>query len=146
MGNGYGVCPDSPSGVAYADELLDAALSCPNVVLWLNGHHHANRVVAHHRQGGGGLFEVTTASMTDFPTQARVMELVRQDDGVLRITSTIYDHAAPLDPGPEPADVAGLASLHRQLAANDAWRGGARYGLGGTPVDRNVHLMVPPVR
>ncbi|NED98015.1 hypothetical protein G1H11_22205 [Phytoactinopolyspora alkaliphila] len=143
MGNGYGICPDSPAGVAYAAELLEVALSCPNVVLWLNGHHHANRIVAHHRRGGGGLFEVTTASMTDYPTQARVLELIQQDDGVLRITSTIVDHGAPLDPGPEPTDVAELASLHRQLAANDVWRGGARYGLGGTPVDRNVHLMVP---
>ncbi|SDS57365.1 hypothetical protein [Jiangella sp. DSM 45060] len=143
LGNGYGVCPDDEAAVAFAGELLEVALGCPNVVLWLNGHHHANRVVAHHRPGGGGLFEVTTASMVDWPTQARVIELVRQPGGILRITSTIVDHNAPLDPGPRPRTPGELASLHRQLAANDVWRGGARQGLTGTPPDRNVHMLVP---
>ncbi|WP_157987721.1 TIGR03767 family metallophosphoesterase [Jiangella endophytica] len=146
LGNAYGVCPDDHAAVAFAAELLEVALSCPNVVLWLNGHHHANRVVAHHRPRGGGLYEVTTASMIDWPTQARVIELVRQPDGVLRMTSTIVDHDAPLDPGPDPRSPGELASLHRRLAANDVWRGGARQGLTGTPPDRNVHLLVPPVR
>ncbi|WP_053207769.1 metallophosphoesterase [Jiangella muralis] len=143
LGNGYGVCPDDDAAVAFAGELLEVALGCPNVVLWLNGHHHANRVVAHHRPSGGGLFEVTTASMVDWPTQARVIELVRQPGGMLRMTSTIVDHDAPLDPGPRPRTPGELASLHRQLAANDVWRGGARQGLTGTPPDRNVHLLVP---
>ncbi|SED69039.1 hypothetical protein [Jiangella alba] len=143
LGNGYGVCPDDEAAVAFAGELLEVALGCPNVVLWLNGHHHANRVVAHRRPRGGGLYEVTTASMVDWPTQARVIELVRQPGGILRITSTIVDHDAPLDPGPQPRTPGELASLHRQVAANDVWRGGARQGLTGTPPDRNVHMLVP---
>lgn len=146
LGNAYGVCSDDGPAVAFAGELLRVALSCPNVVLWLNGHHHANRVVAHHRPGGGGLFEVTTASMVDWPTQARQVDLVRQPDGVLRVTSTIVDHDAPLNPGPDPRTPDELASLHRQVAANDVWRGGARQGLTGTPQDRNVHLLFPPRR
>ncbi|NUT18937.1 MAG: hypothetical protein HOV77_07105 [Hamadaea sp.] len=140
--NGYGVCPDHPGERAYADELLRLATGCPNVILWLNGHHHANRVVAHHRGDGGGLYEVTTAAIADWPVQARTLQIARESGGGLCITSTLIDHLAPAAPGPDRHTSPWLAALHRELAYNDAVRAGRTGAVGGA-LDRNVRLRLP---
>ncbi|GAA1569622.1 TIGR03767 family metallophosphoesterase [Dactylosporangium maewongense] len=140
--NGYGVCPDHPGERAYAGEILRLALGCRNVVLWLNGHHHANRVVAHHRGDGGGLFEVTTAASADWPVQARVLQIARERSGGLCITSTLVDHDAPVVPAAGQDTTDRLAALHRELAYNDAVRAGRTGAAGGAP-DRNVRLRLP---
>lgn len=140
--NDYGVCPERAGERAYATEVARLALGCRNVVLWLNGHHHANRVVAHHRPGGGGLYEVTTAAVADWPCQARLLEISREPSGVVRITSTIVDHAAPPALDGPPSSSPDLATLHRELAFNDAARAG-RTGAYGTNLDRNVCLRLP---
>ncbi|MEV0732685.1 hypothetical protein [Polymorphospora sp. NPDC050346] len=145
MTNAYGVCPDRPAERAFADELLRIALRCRNVVLWLNGHHHTNRIVAHFRAGGGGLYEVTTAAVTDWPSQARLIEVAVEADGTCCLTSTMVDHDSPAVAGPDldPASVPALAALHRELAYNDGVRAG-RWGAGGSVADRNVRMRVPP--
>lgn len=140
--NGYGVCPDHPGERVYADELLRLALGCRNVVLWLNGHHHANRVVAHHRGDGGGLYEITTAAITDWPCQARLIEIGREPSGVLNVTCTLVDHSAPAVPVGREHTLPWLAALHRELAYNDAVRA-ARVGAAGGALDRNVRLRLP---
>ncbi|HEY8472678.1 MAG TPA: TIGR03767 family metallophosphoesterase [Natronosporangium sp.] len=126
---------EAPGERAHADELLALALRWPNVVLWLNGHRHEHRVLGHRRPTGGGLLEVTTAAIMDWPSQARLIELAVTEDGALRVTSTMVDHAAPVNPTGEPDGVGWLASLHRQLAANECWRAGRRRA--GSPADRN---------
>ncbi|TMC39088.1 MAG: TIGR03767 family metallophosphoesterase, partial [Chloroflexi bacterium] len=68
----------NPRGEQRADELLELLLRFDNVILWLNGHIHGNRVVA--RKGerhGQGFWEVTTASLVDWPCQARLVEVFR---------------------------------------------------------------------
>ncbi|MEV6963974.1 metallophosphoesterase [Hamadaea sp. NPDC051192] len=140
--NGYGVCPDHPGERAYADELLRLAVGCRNVILWLNGHHHANRIVAHHRGDGGGFYEVTTAAIADWPVQARTLQIARERDGGLCITSTLIDHVAPAVPGADRYTSTWLASLHRELAYNDAVRAGRTGAVGGA-LDRNVRLRLP---
>jgi metallophosphoesterase (TIGR03767 family) len=110
--------------------LLDTLLRFGNVVLWLNGHIHANRVRARPdpRKQGGGFWEVTTASLVDWPCQGRIVEFVDAGDGLLAIACTMVDHA-----GSE------LAALHRELAGN-APAAGFASGRAGTPLDRNVIL------
>ncbi len=110
--------------------LLDTLLRFGNVVLWLNGHIHANRVHARadSRGQGGGFWEVTTASLVDWPCQGRIVELVDPGDDLLAIACTMVDH--------EGSD---LAELHRELAGNSPVAGFAS-GLIGTPLDRNVLL------
>jgi len=121
-------------GSAHVDpgRLLDTLLRFGNVVLWLNGHIHANRVRAipdPRRQGqGGGLWEVTTASLVDWPCQGRVVELFEAGDGMVAIACTMVDHE-----GSE------LAAAHRELAGN-APAAGFTSGRAGTPLDRNVIL------
>jgi len=115
----------NPRGERRADELLTLLRRFSNVVLWLNGHIHANRITPR-----GGFWEVTTSSMVDWPCQVRLIEMFRTRDGLLAIGCTMLDH-----------DGAGLAGLHRELAGNvplngfDSWR-------PGTPDDRNTVLLL----
>jgi metallophosphoesterase (TIGR03767 family) len=114
------------------DELLDSLLRFRNVVLWLNGHIHANRIQARPDSSGrgGGFWEVTTGSLVDWPCQGRIVEITDPGDGLLAIACTMVDHQ-----GSE------LASLHRELAGN-APAAGFASGRAGTPLDRNVILPV----
>lgn len=122
-------------------KLLALLLSFDSVVLWLNGHTHTHAIRPRRLPGGGrGLWEVTTASLIDWPCQARLIELF-MGDGVLGIASTMVDHDAPPLAGGAEAG-AELAALHRELAANVPWAGiGSR--LAGRPEDRNVVMSRP---
>jgi hypothetical protein len=121
--------------------LLSTLLRFDNVVLWLNGHTHTHAIRPRSDPGGAGrgLWEVTTASLVDWPCQARLIELVDMGDGALAIASTMIDYDGPADPGGAETSLE-LASLHRQLAANMPMAG---FGsaLEGTPLDRNVIMM-----
>jgi hypothetical protein len=114
--------------------LLAALKGSANLVLWLNGHIHMNQV-----QPRGTFWEVTTASLVDWPCQARLVELIEAGGGRLAIACTMVDHGSPLDPE-DAADSAQMAALHRELAGNVPGQG---YGSrrGGTELDRNVILL-----
>jgi metallophosphoesterase (TIGR03767 family) len=134
-------------GGAQVSELL---LRFPNVVLWVNGHTHRNTVTAYPRAGGavvpGGFWEVNTAAHIDWPQQARVVELVDNRDGTLSVFGTLVDHAGPMSPGSSPTGPLALASLSRELGAND-WQDVAYTatvdGRRGSLEDRNVELVIP---
>ena len=120
-----------------------------NVVLWLNGHIHANRVSARgdERGSGGGFWEVTTASLVDWPCQSRLVEVIDAGDGFLAIACTMVDHDATNSGGAGRAQGAhsnagertDLAALHRELAGNVPYSG-FESGRAGSPLDRNVIL------
>jgi metallophosphoesterase (TIGR03767 family) len=124
---------DRDSVHAEPRRLLDVLLRFANVVLWLNGHIHANRIRAHRDESheGRGFWEVTTSSVVDWPCQGRVIEIVEAGDGGLAIACTMVDHE-----GSE------LGAIHRELAGNEPG-GGFDSGRAGTPLDRNVILPVP---
>jgi metallophosphoesterase (TIGR03767 family) len=122
------------------EQLLALLLRFQNVVLWLNGHIHANQVRPRSDPGGGrGFWEVTTSSLVDWPCQARLVELFDAGDGVLAIACTMVDHDGAIRTGDAGLD--DLAGLHRELAANvphngfDSWR-------PGRPADRNAILLI----
>jgi metallophosphoesterase (TIGR03767 family) len=122
--------------------VLDLLLSHPNVVLWLNGHIHANRVTARpDPRGIGGFWEVTTSSLVDWPCQGRLVELLDLGDGLLGIACTMVDHDGALEPGEAESSLE-MAGLHRELAGNLAWSGFAG-DRSGTVLDRNVLLPLP---
>ena len=112
--------------------LLETLLRFGNVVLWLNGHIHANRVRAHRDEShdGRGFWEVTTSSVVDWPCQGRIVEILEAGEGLLAIACTMVDHE-----GSE------LGAIHRELAGNEPG-GGFDSGRAGTPLDRNVILPV----
>jgi hypothetical protein len=115
----------------------------PNVVLWLNGHTHINRVKPRRDPAvpARGFWEVTTCSIADWPCQTRLVELVDRG-GHLSIVCAMVDHDTP--PAPSSLETSDdLAALHRELAAN-APLAGAGSHLAGVPSDRNVELRVRP--
>jgi metallophosphoesterase (TIGR03767 family) len=131
-----------------SDEVLALIHRFGNVVLWLNGHTHIHAARPRHDPTGRsrGFWEVTTGAIMDWPCQSRLVEIVDEGDGMLSLICTMVDHDAPLRPpspqDPEFATVPGLASWHRELAAN-APRMGFGSALPGTPADRNVILRLP---
>jgi metallophosphoesterase (TIGR03767 family) len=132
-------------------ELREVLLAHPCVVGWVNGHTHKHAVSVIRSDGApGGFWQVTTASHIDWPQQARIIELLETDRGLV-LGCTVIDSAAPashrkaIDPA-GLADPSALAALARELAAND-WQvrdqitadGGAG---AGTAADRNVALAI----
>jgi metallophosphoesterase (TIGR03767 family) len=130
---------------AGGEEVRDLLLRYPNVVLWVNGHTHRNQVIPHPRPidagFAGGFWELNTAAHIDWPQQSRVVEIVDNRDGTLSVFATIVDHAGPVSPWSQPTSMLGLASLAREISAND-WqdRNDARRG---DVSDRNVELLIP---
>ena len=115
-----------------ADDLLELLWRFDNVLVWLNGHTHGNRITP--RRGprrGHGFWEVTTGSIIDWPCQSRLVELYATAGGMLAVGCTMVDH-----------DGEGLAGLHRELAAN-VGLGGFDSVRAGTPADRNAILLRP---
>jgi metallophosphoesterase (TIGR03767 family) len=130
------------SGHVSPEDVLALLLRFGNVILWLNGHVHANRVRPRRdaRGAAAGFWEVTTASLVDWPCQGRLVEVVDAGDGMLAIACTMVDHdrmSADGD-GRQPD----LARLHRELAGNAPFVGFAS-GRAGSPGDRNVILPLP---
>jgi metallophosphoesterase (TIGR03767 family) len=126
-------------------EVRDLLLRYPNVILWVNGHTHRNQVLPHARAAGsgvgGGFWEVNTAAHIDWPEQSRIIEVVDNLDGTLSVFCTIVDHGGPVSSGGALSSTAALASLSRELSAND-WQDRTDARRGGVE-DRNVELLVP---
>jgi metallophosphoesterase (TIGR03767 family) len=119
----------------------------PCVVLWVNGHTHRHQVTPVCRPDGRiGCWQVTTASHIDWPQQSRVVELLEAPDGTVTIACTVFDTAAPAEPASGQDDPLTLASLSRELSAND-WQTRHEIVAGnagaGRPQDRNVILTIP---
>lgn len=131
----------------HAEEFLAMLLQYPNVIAWLNGHTHINTVQAHSRDsapgtpGTGGLWEITTASCIDYPQQNQLVEVVDNRDGTLSLFAVTLDHASSPIWLEGDFSQEGLASLSRQLGAND-WTADPMMRRG-SPLDRNVELLLP---
>lgn len=124
-----------------ADQIEALVLRFPNVIAWVNGHSHENTVIARKRADNkGGFWDIGTAAHIDWSCQSRLLEVLDNRDGTLSIFSTMIDHAAPIVPGGSDP-VLELASISRELAANDFQAGFASKGPG-KPEDRNVELLI----
>jgi 3',5'-cyclic AMP phosphodiesterase CpdA len=100
----------------------------PHVFAVLSGHTHENRISPRHGPGGG-YWLVSTASLIDFPQQARALRLFETTDGGVALQTWMLDHV--------PTE---LGDISRELAYLDA-QGGRPQGFAGTPQDRNVTLF-----
>ncbi len=128
--------------LVHAEEFIAMLQRYPVCIAWLNGHTHVNTIKAHSRQGGvGGFWEITTASCVDFPQQQQLVDVVDNRDGTMSIFVTALDHAAPATWTQGDLSQTGLASLSRELAANSPLSKPTL--LAGSPLDRNVELLMP---
>jgi len=121
----------------------------PNVALYVAGHGLEHRLTPKPdpQRRSGGYWEVSTGSPLDFPMQSRVLEIVDNGDGTISVFSTVYDTAAPLNPGegkdPTPDDGVNqtlLAAVARQVGMRDPQLNPAASGLAAS--DRNAELML----
>jgi metallophosphoesterase (TIGR03767 family) len=114
----------------------------PNVIAWVNGHSHVNRVWARPDPAGrsGGFWEVNTAAHIDAPQHARLVEVADNHDGTLSIFGTVIDHAGPAAVPHDATDVLSLASLAREFSYNEPQA--KTPGSAGGPGDRNVELLI----
>lgn len=114
---------------AGGDALLGLLDRHPRVLAAVSGHTHRNRIVP--RPGPrGGYWLISTASLIDYPQQARALRVYATPAGAA-LQTWMLDHV--------PGGVAGLGDISRELAFLDA-QGGRPQGFAGGPLDRNVTL------
>jgi 3',5'-cyclic AMP phosphodiesterase CpdA len=100
--------------------MLDAS---DHVIALISGHSHRNRITPR-----AGYWMVSTASLVDFPQQARMFRLRRTGTDRTVLETWMVDH-----------DGRGLAGSSRELAYLDAQGGRPQHFAGGVR-DRNVRL------
>ncbi|WP_128376670.1 TIGR03767 family metallophosphoesterase [Streptomyces cavernae] len=121
------------------DEVLALLASHRNVLAWVNGHSHRNRITPHSAPDGRSFWEISTASHVDFPQLARVIEVADNHDGTISVFTTLIESAAPHRTDFADLSQTGLAALYREISFNAP---GARSDLSGTAGDRNTELVL----
>ena len=115
--NGY--VPAGEPARILQDEVRELALSSPHVAAWVAGHVHTHMAIRHGTDERC-FWEITTASLIDWPQQGRVLEFALESDDTVAIVSTVYDHSAPATWSAERLDShRDLAAISRVLAVND---------------------------
>jgi Calcineurin-like phosphoesterase len=114
------------AGSEGGDQLLSLLDAHPRVIAALAGHTHRNSI-----EPRGRYWLINTASLIDYPQQARALRVLRTTGGGVAIQTWMLDHAFPGD----------LGTISRQLAYLDA-QGGRPGDFAGTRLDRNVTLYL----
>lgn len=110
------------------EELLALLDRHPGVIAALSGHTHRNRIEPR-ATSAGGYWLISTASLIDYPQQARALRVLATRRGGVAIQTWMLDHVFPGD----------LGTISRELAYLDA-QGGRPEGFAGGRLDRNVTL------
>ncbi|MFJ6135078.1 TIGR03767 family metallophosphoesterase [Kitasatospora sp. NPDC092286] len=123
------------------NELVALLQRYPNVVAWVNGHTHMNKITAHgHGVPERAFWEINTASHIDYPQHARIIEIADNGDGTLSLFTTLIESAAPYATDFGNTSDAGLAALYRELSYNDPYANPAK--LLGSAGDHNTELVL----
>ena len=111
---------------AGGQQLLGVLDEHPRTLAAVWGHTHRNRIVP--RPGRhGGYWLIGTASLVDYPQQARALQVLATAGGGVALRTWLLDH------------VGELGDISRELAYLDA-QGGRPQGLAGGRLDGNVTL------
>ena len=122
------------TSTAGAQALLELLDGHPRVLAAIWGHTHRNRIVPR-PSAGGGYWLISTASLIDYPQQARAVRVLETAGGGAALQTWMIDHV--------PGGVHGLGDISRELAYLDA-QGGRPQGFAGGALDRNVTLYRRP--
>jgi hypothetical protein len=122
------------SDAVSSDDLKNLIVQYPNMFLWLVGHQHVVRIraIAGPDPAHPGFWEVQSGSIADWPSQARIMEIVANDNDTLSIFGTMFDY--------DTVDC--MERRFRRLTLMD-FMSGWTADLTGTRLDRNVELIIP---
>jgi 3',5'-cyclic AMP phosphodiesterase CpdA len=116
------------TGSSGGDLLLALLDRHPRVIAALSGHIHRNAIEPRFTDTGG-YWLISTASLIDYPQQARALRVIATSGGRVAIQTWMLDHVFPGD----------LGTISRQLAYLDV-QGGRPQGFAGGRLDRNVTL------
>lgn len=115
-----------------------------NVVAWINGHAHAASVTRHASHGQRGFWEITAASIIDWPCQFSTVTVYDHPTHGTVLTVDKHDLTTRDWTGGHTDDpVTDLAGLHRLLAANQADFGRIFPGMQNYDT-RDLTLVLPP--
>ncbi|MFE9579968.1 TIGR03767 family metallophosphoesterase [Nocardia sp. NPDC006044] len=137
--------PERPQELRYSGaQLIELLRRFPNVLGWVNGHTHMNKITPWPGPTPEqGFWEINTASHIDFPQLGRIIEITDNRDGTVSLFSTLFEAMSPYSVDYDDHSPLGLASLYRELSYNDIHRSA---DLAGAPPDRNVELVVKVLR
>ena len=110
------------------DQVLSVLDRAAAVIATLAGHTHRNRITAR-ATPSGGYWQIETASLIDYPQQARALRVLATAGGGVAIQTWMLDHVFP----------GALGTISRELSYLDA-QGGRPEGFAGGRLDRNVVL------
>jgi hypothetical protein len=113
---------------AGGDEILALLDRHPRVIAALSGHIHRN-LIEPRFTSAGGYWLISTASLIDYPQQARALRVIATRGGGVAIQTWMLDHVFQGD----------LGTISRGLAYLDA-QGGRTHEFAGSRLDRNVTL------
>lgn len=130
------VAPAPLENTIGGDGLIALVAADPAVIAVVSGDTHAHQIVPR-QTASGGYWDVRTASLIDFPQQARLLRVLELADGRHAIETVVLDHLGDH----AAAGQRGLAGVARDLAYLDH-QGGRVRGDAGRPEDRNARLYL----
>jgi hemolysin type calcium-binding protein len=145
--------PRNSSPVHEGEDLRALLSEHHNVIAYVAGHTHENKVLACGSDdgcpAGGNWWEINTAAVADWPQQSRLIEVMDNRDGTLSLLGTLTDPGGPLAVPDSGTPAAGfgndqLASISHAVTANDPQLGDGTAEGGAQ--DQNVELLVDDPR
>ncbi len=132
LGDGSGLGGSVQPDAWTADQWRELIGQYPNVVFSMVGHSHEHRVTLEGPPGARGWWEVMSSALADYPHQQRIVEIWDEDNGWLRLHSTVVDWRTDGDK---------VGADGRELAILD-YTSGWSPGGQATVEHRNVDLWI----
>ncbi len=131
------------------DEIERFLISQPQVIAWICGHTHRNKLTYFGPDNMHGFWQIETSSLIDWPQQGRIIEIFTDQMEQLWIASTTFNHYGSILPDPDRIkldEVNELSGLSRLLALNDWQRRGGAFSIEnneGEAFDQNAIVVLP---